>query len=984
MEYQAQSQAQAPLIISASFVADPLLSPLTSLLSLAGVGLQPKLGPYNQIFQTLLDPDSALARSEAGVNLVLLRLEDFARDHDDLAHALAAAQRAADDLPAALEIALARTGRPLLFAALPISPAARARLGDRPEELRQQLLNRLRGVAGLMLLEDSGIDRVANGAREDEQADRLAHIPYTDSHFAALALALTRKLHALLVPAHKVLVLDCDNTLWRGVVGEDGAAGIELPPGLLALQRCAVDLQNDGVLIALASKNVDEDVAAVFDRRSDMLLRPEHIVARRVNWLPKPENLRSLATELNLGLDAFVFIDDNPVECAQMRAALPQVVTLQLPADDAAVPALLEHLWTFDGLALTAEDRQRTAMYRENLSRRQCESAAASFSDFIASLDMQIDIAAPAADEWARIAQLSQRTNQFNFTTRRYAEVELRDHAAHGEVLRVRVRDRFGDYGLVGVATGRAVGDVLHVDSIFLSCRALGRGVEHALLAELGRRAINGGLTHVRLPFRPTAKNLPARAFAESTVGDWRRDADWGDDYLIPAPFAAGLRYRSGDVPQGVMDALRAEENKAGVPAALPAASPADRSTRYARLATELVDGPSVLAWLHAQQRQPRRLLQPSVPAADAREAAMLELWTEVLQIDNLGIEDDFHALGGSSLQAARLIAAIERRFGPRWPFTTLLTARTPRAMVAKLDQDPVQDSNGPLVILRPGNGPRLFLVHDGDGETLLYRNLALRLPEDIGIVGIEPLRRPGIPLAHLRIEDMAAAYIAAMRKLQPEGPYRLAGMCAGGVIAYEMARQLRASGAAVEFVMLLDAAAPGAPRRAGVGGRSHVGRTLDAIRATGGSLMSRGIALAALVLRRGWNFMRWRIAHRLKLAQRQRRFERLSAALTMGLDWPAGWPPLTVREIYEEAERRYRPGPLADVPLLLVRATVGDGDGGDTPYATVFVDSDLGWGRVVAANPRLIDVDGGHASMLQEPYVASLAKVFRMQLEAA
>lgn len=279
----------APLVIAASFVTDPLIPQLAALLPFSGIALQPEPAPYHQVFQTLLSPDSALARAAGSVNLVLLRLEDYARDHAEASAALAAATRAAEDLPAALEAALARSGRPLLFAALPASPAARARFGAPIEALRRELITRLGDLRGLTLIDDDGIERVSKGPREDEQADRLAHIPYVDSHFAALALALTRQLHALLVPAHKVLVLDCDNTLWRGVAGEDGPAGITLPPGLLALQQRAVELQAEGVLIALASKNVEEDVDAVFAERPDMLLRPEHIVARRVNWQPKPE-----------------------------------------------------------------------------------------------------------------------------------------------------------------------------------------------------------------------------------------------------------------------------------------------------------------------------------------------------------------------------------------------------------------------------------------------------------------------------------------------------------------------------------------------------------------------------------------------------------------------------------------------------------------------------------------------------------------------
>ena len=966
-----------PLILCASFVADPLAESLGRLMVLAGLRVSVELGPYHQVFQCLLAPDSALTGVSGGINVLLLRLEDFARDHDDTAGALAVVESVVNDLPPAIEAAVGRTGRPLLVAVFAASPNALGRLGQGLEEMRQRLLLRLKSIAGLSLIQDDEIERVACGAREDAEADRLAHIPFVDTHFASLALAVARKAHALLQPAHKVLVLDCDNTLWRGVVGEDGVAGLDLPAGMLALQRRAVELHGQGVLIALASKNVSEDVDSVFASRPDMVLRPEHIVARRVNWQPKPENLRSLAQELNLGLDSFVFIDDNPVECAQMRSVLPQVVTLQLPADADAIPAFLDHLWTFDRVAITDEDRQRTAMYRENQARRQSESSASSFGEFIATLEMQIDIAVPNQDEWARISQLSQRTNQFNFTTRRYTETELRTWASHedGGVLRVRVRDRFGDYGLVGVAVCSAVHSDLLVDSFFLSCRVLGRGVEHALLAHLGKQAVGRRLDQVRLPFRPTPKNLPAQAFADSVAGEWRTETPEGEDFVIPAQVAADLRYRLGEVPEAVMNALRDDEKKALQPAAQPVDSAGERSTRYSLLATELINGPAVLAWVQGMQRQARILPDLAVPPSGELEAAMLALWTEVLQIDGLGVEDDFHALGCTSLQAARLIASVERRFGPRWPFTTLLTARTPRALVGKLEEDRAGVTERGLVTLRPGRRTPLFFVHDGDGETLLYRNLALQLPEEVGVVGIEPVRLPGIPLAHLCIEDMASAYIANMRSLQPEGPYRLAGLCAGGVIAYEMARQLQAGGNAVEFVVMLDAAAPGTPRRAGIGGQRRLARTLAATRgATGGWLTRVGI-MGAMILRRSWNYLRWRVTDQLFRIRRSQRFARLAAVLNQRATWPAHWAPLSVREIYDEAERRYRPARLDSVPLLLVRATAGDG--ADTPYTSVYADPDLGWGRVGATRLQVVDVSGGHSSMLQEPHLASLAQFF-------
>ena len=299
----------------------------------------------------------------------------------------------------------------------------------------------------------------------------------------ALPLPSPAKFHALRVPAHKVLVLDCDETLWQGVVGEDGVDGISIPPHLAQLQQFAVDIQEKGTLICLASKNVEQGVVDVFEKRPDMVLKLEHVVARRINWEPKPSNLVALARSLNLGLDLFVFIDDNPVECALMRAELPQVVTLQLPtAGD--VTSFLSNLWTFDKTAVTEEDTRRTAMYRENAARVEFEEAATDIEAFIASLKVVTDIALPNDGEWPRLAQMTQRTNQFNFTTIRRTEPEIRTLPSFGDiVLRIKVSDRYGDYGIVGLVIVTTQGRSLAVDTFLMSCRVLGRGVEHADLA---------------------------------------------------------------------------------------------------------------------------------------------------------------------------------------------------------------------------------------------------------------------------------------------------------------------------------------------------------------------------------------------------------------------------------------------------------------------------------------------------------------------
>ena len=290
------------------------------------------------------------------------------------------------------------------------------------EAANAALIALARNVPGLVLLSAEDVDLVSTTERYDEVSNELAHIPFTEEFFAALAIAIARKIHALRVPAHKVLVLDCDETLWRGVVGEDGVAGITIPPSLARLQRYAVRIQQQGALICLVSKNTEQDVFDVFEQRSDMVLKREHIVAHRINWASKPGNIASLARALNLGLDFFVFIDDNPVECALMRAQLPQVVTLQLPPEQ-EIDAFLAQLWTFDKVAVTAEDARRTEMYRENAERQESEESATDIVEFIASLGVVVDIAAPAEKSGRGLR--NSRSGQTNSILPPYAALKL-------------------------------------------------------------------------------------------------------------------------------------------------------------------------------------------------------------------------------------------------------------------------------------------------------------------------------------------------------------------------------------------------------------------------------------------------------------------------------------------------------------------------------------------------------------------------------
>ncbi len=966
------------IVISSTFVAEPLANPLVYMLAELALESELQFAPYHQVFQQLLTPGSELDRNRSGISIALIRLEDFVREPGDLDTARQTVVRIADELGAALERFSADLQGSLLLGVL--SPSARvpALVASAIETASADLVSRVALLGGVHLLTDDEIDRVASADREDARRDELAHIPFSDAHFAALALALARRIHALRVPAAKVLVLDCDNTLWRGVVGEDGVAGITLSEPFLALQDFAVAQQRKGVLLCLASKNSQADVLEVLDQRSDMRLRAGDVVAHRINWLPKAANLRSLASELNLGLDAFVFMDDNPLECAQMRAELPEVVTLQVPAES-GIADWLRHVWNFDKLATTAEDATRTQMYRENAARRSLESSVSDIGEFLAALDLQVDIGPPDEDEWPRVEQLTQRTNQFNFTTRRRSAQELRALPAQGaQVQRVRVSDRFGNYGLVGVLIAQAREDAWLVDTFLLSCRVLGRGVEHAMLRSLGQRALERGLQRVEMQLINSARNEPARAFADSVAGAHCETAADGYVYRLPAAQAAEIRHRPGHDPDAVLQARQAEERK-GADKSGGSVKTVARSERYSRLAGILVSGQALLREINMRGRRPRDLGTPLTSAASPLEAELKALWEDVLSIDGLGVEDDYFALGGTSLQSVKLFSEIERRFGAQLRLTTILAAPTVRAL-ARLIEPAAGSTGGAIVPLRPGRRENLFLVHDGLGETLLYLNLARRLPGDFSVYGIEPRRLPGIALAHASMQEMAACYVEQVRALQPRGPYRLGGMCAGGVIAYAMAVRLRSLGEQVELVLIMDGATAQAPRRSGRIGQARMARLRALLTGDNGQGVTAAGALHTVgaMCTKVSNALRYETSAWLLRKSVQLRFRLLQFLLARSRPWPAWVKPLSVAQIFGALDARYVPPALADVPVLLVRAS--QGEDADIPYRNIYRDEDFGW-RQVAAKLAVADVAGGHASMLQEAHVDSLASVLLSHL---
>ncbi len=389
-------------------------------------------------------------------------------------------------------------------------------------EANRQLARDLAGIADAHVFDYAGVVSGSGAlAWTDRRLWYMARSVSSSENLVPLARGLARSIRALLRPAAKCLVLDLDNTLWGGVLGDDGAAEIKLGdeyPGNVFkdFQAALLGLRRRGFLLAIASKNDEQTVLDMLDGHPEMLLKRQHFAAICANWGGKPESLRKIAQQLNIGLDSLVFIDDNPVERAAVRAELPMVHVVELPAEPLGYLAALGEVAVLDQARLSVEDRARAEMYRSESLRQQVAQQAGNVEDFLRDLDMVAQVGLASPNTLERIHQLSQKTKQFNLTTRRHKADDLRRLAESPEaaVAWLRLADRYGDSGLVCVGIIERLDDECWViDTLLMSCRVMGRRVEDAFLSYLAELARAGGARRLRGVLRPTAKNTPVQSF---------------------------------------------------------------------------------------------------------------------------------------------------------------------------------------------------------------------------------------------------------------------------------------------------------------------------------------------------------------------------------------------------------------------------------------------------------------------------------------
>ena len=383
-------------------------------------------------------------------------------------------------------------------------------------EINRHLQGELR-LSGDVILDIAGLAETVGLAEwHSPQLWNIGKLPFADKYIPLYGEYLGRTLAAIRGKSRKALVLDLDNTVWGGVIGDDGIEGIKLAQGdavgeaHLAVQQFALYLRQRGIVLAVSSKNTDEIARQPFELHPEMLLKLDHIAVFQANWNDKATNIEAIARELNIGLDALVFLDDNPVERGLIRKMLPQVAVPELPYDPSLYVSTLAAAGYFEATAFANEDLKRAEFYQDNARRAQLQEQKGDLNSYLVSLDMTITFMPFEATGRARIVQLINKSNQFNLTTRRYTEPEVEGLEQSPDVftLQARLEDVFGDNGMICVVICRVCGKRdWEIDTWLMSCRVLGRKVEQAVLGEILRHARNAEVNTLYGVFRPTDRN---------------------------------------------------------------------------------------------------------------------------------------------------------------------------------------------------------------------------------------------------------------------------------------------------------------------------------------------------------------------------------------------------------------------------------------------------------------------------------------------
>ena len=522
-----------------------------------GIFLEFVTTDFDQVAQEAFDPNSLL--NSSGVDIVLLALDyrafPFAArsltvtsdnlkavDALDYVHQLRAAIRKNTGVNCIVQT-LVGPPYPLLGN---IDVQTEGLLGHEILKFNVDLASALKNDADLLLDVATLAANVGISNWLDERQWYLSRMPMANRFIALYTDRIACLLAAMRGLSKKCLVLDLDNTLWAGVIGDDGLAGIVVGQGSplgeshLSLQRLALELKQRGVILAVCSKNEEANARLPFREHPHMLLRENDIAVFIANWHDKTDNIRSIAKQLNIGLDSIVFVDENPAEREMVRMILPEVAVPELPTDPALFCRVLTFANYFELISLTDEDVHRSEQYAQNAMRHIFSKTASSVEEYLSSLDMQMSITPFDKVGRKRIVQLINKTNQFNLTTRRYTEADVTEFEQSPNVitLQVSLTDRFGDNGMVSVLICKVSGKNWEIDTWLMSCRVIKRGVEFAVCDELVKQALSQDVEEIIGVYMPTKKNnLVSKHYMELGFKNGDNGGDWEVWTLDPAKY---------------------------------------------------------------------------------------------------------------------------------------------------------------------------------------------------------------------------------------------------------------------------------------------------------------------------------------------------------------------------------------------------------------------------------------------------------------
>jgi FkbH-like protein len=549
-----------------------------------GIALEVIQPSYDQVAQEALTPDSKVNSSKPDAVLLAIdyRALPLKISPSDADAASATVQAAIGYLQALRDGIKANSNAVCIFQSF--APPAETLFGSLDRALkgtRRNLLDEINReladfvlASGDVLLDVAGIAETVGLAEwHNTQLWNMAKFSFSDELIPFYADHVARTVGAIRGKSRKALILDLDNTVWGGVIGDDGLDGIQIAQGdargeaHLAVQQLALDLRQRGIVLAVSSKNTDEVAREPFEKHPEMLLKLDHIAVFQANWNDKATNIQAIADELSLGLDAMVFLDDNPAERGLVRKLLPQVAVPELPEEPAYYARTLAAAGYFEAVAFAGEDLKRAGFYQDNAKRATLQKQVGGVDAYLASLDMTITFQPFDATGRARIVQLINKSNQYNLTTRRYTDPEVAAAEADAEVftLQVRLADIFGDNGMISVVICRcAEPGVWDIDTWLMSCRVLGRKVEHMVLREMLEHARAAGIHTLNGTYRPTEKNKLvidhyaklgfAKVLEEETgLTRWELVVDGADPERAPMKVVSEEASYSGVIKEGVI-----------------------------------------------------------------------------------------------------------------------------------------------------------------------------------------------------------------------------------------------------------------------------------------------------------------------------------------------------------------------------------------------------------------------------------------------